>query len=178
MSQLLSHTSDRETEFVASVHAAHRRFGMTDEFREAFAELIHVFLDLDHIEGDIGYYDGAIAALLHLPYAGGLDVIVRETRVELDWRVLPRSSDASPDVHEIGRMIWALQIYPEDPTRALTAEEEIRVRHKINKLPDAERKTLVRNSMDLLEERALIQDSGERRDGKVVYVPTPPTQDQ
>ena len=70
-------------------------------------------------------------------------------------------------------MIWTMQLYPEDPVRALTAEEEIRALYRINKLPDAERKTLIRSSMEMLEERGLIHDSGERRRGEIVYVPTP-----
>jgi hypothetical protein len=46
--------SNREKEFVASVHALHRRLGMTQKFREGFADLIHSYLDLDHVEGHIG----------------------------------------------------------------------------------------------------------------------------
>jgi hypothetical protein len=164
---------DREKEFVASVHALHRRLGMTQEFREAFAELICAYLDLDHVEGHIGYYHGAIAALLQIPRAGGLDVIVHKTHAEFDWRVFLPSPDIPPDGYEINRMIWTMQLYPEDPVRALTAEEEIRTRYRINKLPDAERKMLIRSSMELLEERGLIHDSGERRHGEIVYVPTP-----
>jgi hypothetical protein len=164
---------DREKEFVASVHALHRRLGMTQEFRKAFAELIRAYLDIDHIQGHIGYYHGAIAALLQIPRAGGLDVIVHKTHAEFDWRISPPSPDISPDRYEIDRMIWTMQLYPEDPVRALTAEEEIRALYRINKLPDAERRTLIRSSFEMLEERGLIHDSGERRHGQIVYVPTP-----
>jgi hypothetical protein len=163
--------SDREKEFVASVHALHRRLGMTDEFRKAFVELIRTYLDLEHVEGQIGYYRSGIAALLQIPRAGGLDVIVDGPSVEFDWRPTPLPPDIGADQHEILEMTCAMQLYPEDPRRALTAEETIRARYRINKLPDVERSALIRGSMDRLEERGLIQDSGERRDGKIVYVP-------
>jgi hypothetical protein len=165
--------SDREKKFVASVQALHRRLGMTQKFREAFVELIRAYLDLDHIQGHIGYYHGAIAALLQIPRAGGLDVIVHKTHAEFDWRVSRPSPDVSAEAHEIDRMVLAMQLYPEDPVRALTAEEEIRAHYRINKLPDAERRMLIRRSIEMLEGRGLIHDSGERRHGMIVYIPTP-----